>query len=252
MYRLVLGICLLLGWLAAPALAEPRLALVIGIADYRSLGVDDRAEAGVADAKLMAGVLEQLGFSVQLAVDVDQKKMNTALRDFATALAAAGPDATGVFYFSGSGAAISGEQFLIPREASIQDARDLDLEAMSLGTVTRLLEFSGCQTKIVILETDRFNPFDRSDPPAITLSKSGPLGVGFFLAYATSEGELRPEPQTANHPFTSALARVMLESNIDIITMLQLARREVVAATNNTQVPTDTSTLLTTYFFRTD
>lgn len=252
MYRLVLGISLFLAALSASAAAEPRLALVIGVSDYRSLGTIEHAETGIADAKLMAQALEDLNFTVKLAVDTNQKEAKLALREFAQALVDAGPEATGLFYFSGRGAAISGEQFLLPTEALIEDARDVDLEAMSLDTVIRQMEFSGCRTKIVILETDRFNPFNNSEARSVSRSGGERLGAGFILAHATAGGELRPEARAANHPFTAALTHAMRESNIDITLMLQSARREVVEATGGAQVPSDTSTLLTSYFFRTD
>ncbi len=248
MYRLVLGIFLLLGILPRLAAAEPRLALVIGISDYSSLGQSDKAELGVADARLMARTLEQLGFNVQMALDTDQRGMKQAISKFGQALVDAGPDATGLFYFSGIGVAASGEQFLIPAAALVEDVQDLDLETVSAMTIARQMDFTGCRTKIMILETDRNNPF----PHGAGQSYAGniPLdSVGFFVAYATGDGSPRAQAPGSNNLFTQALSQAMLETDVDIAGMSRSARNLVYAATQSSQVPTDMSTLIAPYFF---
>jgi uncharacterized caspase-like protein len=248
MYRLVLGIFLLLGILPSLAAAEPRLALVIGISDYNSLGQNDKAELGVADARLMAKTLEQLDFKVQMVLDTDQRGMKQALSKFGQALVEAGPDATGLFYFSGIGAVASGEQFLIPAAALIEDAQDLDLETVSFATIARYMEFSGCRTKIMILEADRNNPFPHGagQPSDSNL----PLGsAGFFVAYATGDDSPRAQAPGSNNLFTQALSQAMLETNVDIAGMTRSARNLVYAATQSSQVPSDMSTLTAPYFF---
>jgi carboxyl-terminal processing protease len=250
MYRLVLGICLLLGILPGSAAAEPRLALVIGISDYRSLGLDNRTGVGDADARLMAKTLEQLGFNVQMVLEADQKGMKKAVGSFGQALIKAGPDATGLFYFSGFGVAASGEQFLMPVGAQVQDVRDLDLETVSLATVARQMDFSGCQTKIMILETDRNNPFPSGAGQAMGVTP--PNSAGFFVAYAAGDGGARLEAPGANNLFTQVLTQEMLKTNVDIASMTRAARNLVYDATQSRQVPNDMSTLLAPYFFRVD
>lgn len=248
MHRLVLGIFLLLVILPESAAAEPRLALVIGISDYRSLGLNDKAGVGDADAKLMAKTLEQLGFNVQMVLEPDQKSMKQAVRSFGQALVEAGPYATGLFYFSGFGVAASGEQFLMPVGAQVQDVRDLDLETVSFATVARQMDYSGCRTKIMILETDRNNPFPHGAAQAMGITP--PDSAGFFVAYAAGDGGARLEAPGANNLFTQALSQAMLETNVDIASMSRSARNLVYDATQSRQVPTDMSTLMAPYFFQ--
>ena len=86
---LVLGIAAAI----APAIAEPRVALVIGNSNYGGdLGILPNP---VNDAALMAKTLQAVGFSVIEAEDADQNAMKRAISDFGEKLANAGAGATG-------------------------------------------------------------------------------------------------------------------------------------------------------------
>ena len=89
----------------APA---PRAALVIGNADY-SFGPLRNPKN---DAEAMAKALEEAGFDVTVATDADQTAMENAVHDFGAKLKSRG--GVGLFYFSGHGAQIDGENYLIP------------------------------------------------------------------------------------------------------------------------------------------
>ena len=67
--------------------------------------------------------------------DVDQKGMRRLLRDFAEALDDAGPDSVGLFYFSGHGVQVRGENFLVPTDAAIGRESDVRIEAVSANEV---------------------------------------------------------------------------------------------------------------------
>src|SRR5437762_1705890 len=81
------------------ALAEKRIALVIGNAAYTVGALATPAN----DAGLVAQTLQAAGFDVVGARDLDQDSLRRALRDFLEKAAAAGPDPVAFFYSSGYG-----------------------------------------------------------------------------------------------------------------------------------------------------
>src|SRR5262245_2134477 len=80
MRRLPLGMLLLLGMFtlagfASPALAEKRLALVIGNDRYPSLPVHQQLQKAVNDARLIGETLARLGFEVIRGENLDRRAM---------------------------------------------------------------------------------------------------------------------------------------------------------------------------------
>jgi hypothetical protein len=69
--------------------AEPRLALVIGNADYASQPLATAAN----DAGLMAQTLQLAGFDVTAAADLDQVRLRQAVQGFVEDARRAGPGA---------------------------------------------------------------------------------------------------------------------------------------------------------------
>ncbi|HEY4164936.1 MAG TPA: caspase family protein, partial [Dongiaceae bacterium] len=123
---MVPGILMLVA--AMPALAEPRIALVIGNSNYG--GDLGRLPNPVNDAELMSSTLRKLGFQVIKVTDADQRQMKRAIADFGTKLANAGSQAVGLFYYAGHGLQIDGENYIIPVHADIEKAADVDIEAV--------------------------------------------------------------------------------------------------------------------------
>ena len=115
---LVLGAC----FIGAPALAETRLALVIGNSNYKSV---TPLPNPVNDANAIAADLKAAAFDVTLADDLGQSDLRRAIRDFASKIAAKGPDSVALVYYAGHGVQVDGENFLVPVDARI--ARDMDI-----------------------------------------------------------------------------------------------------------------------------
>ena len=118
--------------LVSQALAEPRIALVIGNGAYRSVnGLPNPPN----DAKLMAETLKGVGFQVTLVADGDMATMGAAVSAFGSALREAGPDATGLFYYAGHGVQSFGRNYLVPVDAKLTNAADLSLVAIDAQSV---------------------------------------------------------------------------------------------------------------------
>lgn len=99
--RIALRACwLLLVFVAAPVVAQERLALVVGNSDYGAVSPLDNPSH---DARLIAETLEGLEFKVTLLLDSNQSEMKRGISQFGRDLRKAGSDATGLFYYAGHG-----------------------------------------------------------------------------------------------------------------------------------------------------
>lgn len=225
----------------APAQADNRVALVIGNAEYGpEIG---RLKNPANDAKLIAGTLERLGFTVDLVLDADQKAMKRAVKSFGARLRAAGADAIGLFYYAGHGVQVGGENFLIPVGAEIAAEGDVELEAVSASGVLSQMQYAGNAINLVFLDACRNNPLTRS-------FRSGDRGLarvdaprGSFVGYSTAPGEEAEDGPGANSPYALALATELQKPGEPVDVAHRNVRSKVLAATGKRQTPWDSSSL---------
>ncbi|HEY4164335.1 MAG TPA: caspase family protein, partial [Dongiaceae bacterium] len=206
MLSIVAGLCLLgQGLIAHSAEAEPRVALVIGNSNYgKEIG---SLPNPANDAGLIAQALQQAGFQVIKVVDADQKKMKRAIADFGDKLAAAGPEATGLFFYAGHGVQVRGMNYLVPIGADISKEADVDIESVSADTILQQMEFAGSRVNIVILDACRNNPLGRS---VRSLTRGlAPMDAtqGTFVAYSTAPGQVASDGSGRDSPYSAALAK---------------------------------------------
>lgn len=244
-FRLLISIWLL-PLAVSSAASEPRIALVIGNGGYQSVRALDNPRH---DAELIAGTLQRLGFEVTLVPDATLAEMRQSVAHFGQALRAAGPDATGLFYYAGHGVQSFGTNYLLPVDASLTDAADLDLVAVEAQSVLRQMSSARNKTNIVILDACRNNPFETVrdfDDNGLAEMKAP---TGTFLAYATAPGAVALDGADGNSPFTEALAEYMVEPGAPIEQMFKQVRVEVLKATGGLQTPWDTSSLTSDFEF---
>ncbi|MBK8158572.1 MAG: caspase family protein [Rhodospirillaceae bacterium] len=229
------------------ASAEPRIALVIANAKYDG----DLSPLGnpINDAKLIAKSLQAVGFDVIAVNDGSQKEMKRAIRDFGAALAKAGPTATGLFYFAGHGLQVEGVNYLVPVSAEIEKEADVDLESVAADTVLAQMEFSGAATSIVILDACRNNPLARSFRSATRGLARMDAPNGSFVAYSTAPGDVAADGDGKNSPFALALAAEMTKPGQAIEETFRNVRGQVMNATGKQQVPWDSSSMITPFYF---
>ena len=218
--RLIAFALLALGWIACAGAAEarePRFALVIANGAYQNF---DRLAATSEDGDKVAAALAAVGFvdatgaPVQARRDLTREAMVKAVADLQARLAASGPDAFGVVYFSGHGAALGsyGDVVMLPVDA----VTDLgpDVRALSRATLTRTLVNSGGKTTLIVLDMCRsvlreppaaasIAPIADAEAPDASapdgakglrrLTRAGePLksGQGFLVAFSTSPDQV--------------------------------------------------------------
>ena len=181
---------------------EPRLALVIANGAYRAL---DRLSATYGDGEKVAAALTATGFAdasgegtVRVRRDLTQAELQAEIAAFKEKLAAAGPEAFGMLYFSGHGvAATAGSDVMM---VATDIGRDTLAAAIPLSrtTVTRTLMESGARTVLVVLDMCRnvVNMPVTEAPaaqPSPTMVAAGPGSKGLRRIIRGPDGRIRPD-----------------------------------------------------------
>ncbi|MDY0872552.1 SUMF1/EgtB/PvdO family nonheme iron enzyme [Dongia rigui] len=246
------SLLLLILWISllapSPAEASPRIALVIGNGGYDA-GIGALPNPG-RDAELMAKSLTEVGFVVTTLVDADQKAMKRAISDFGQSLVAAGPEATGLFYYAGHGVQIGGTNYLIPLAARIQNEADAEIEGVDAGWVLKQMEFANNRVNVVILDACRNNPLPRSLRSASNGLARMDAPKGSFIAYSTAPGDVAQDGSNGNSPYAAALAQAITAAPAPIEEMFRNVRVAVMQATGDAQIPWDSSSLTGAFYFR--
>ena len=226
------------------ALSEPRTALVVGNASY----ADNPLRNPVNDARDMADTLWGLGFEVIQQENLDKRGLDQAVSDFAQMLQRRG--GVGLFYYSGHGAQVQGQNYLIPVNATINSEADIEYEAVNAGRVLRNMEQAGNSLNIVVLDACRNNPYRsgfKSEGSKGLARMDAPTGS--IIAYATAPGTVAADGAGRNSPYTAQLLRAIREPGLGIEQLFKKVRIEVIQATDKQQVPWESSSLTQDFFF---
>src|SRR6516164_2780598 len=169
---------LVLGLMSPPALAQKRVALVVGNNAYQNVHA---LRTAINDARALADVLRKLNFSVVIAENQSRSAMSESLLAFDKAIE---PGDTAFFFFAGHGFEIHGENFLVPtdvpsvgegQEELVRDA------AYPADRIVERMQTRGARTIVLVLDACRSNPFEQP-------GGRGLKGPGGLAAMTPSEG----------------------------------------------------------------
>ncbi|MGJ5203698.1 caspase family protein [Bradyrhizobium sp. HKCCYLR20261] len=224
----------LLGFFS-PALADARIALVIGNSAYRSVS---RLENPKHDAALMAETLQGLGFTLvggSARLDLDEATMRRAVQEFGAK--ARGADVA-LVYYAGHGVQVRGANYLVPVDANPAREADVDFQMLDVNVVLRQMESAGTKLNLVILDACRNNPFGGRglrDGGSGLAQMRAPEGT--LISFATQPGNVALDGRDGNSPFTKALADTIKRPGLDIFKTFNQVGLEVKRATGGTQQP---------------
>ncbi|WP_287383704.1 caspase family protein [Mesorhizobium sp.] len=224
---------------------ERRVAFVIGNSDYKEISALKNPAKDVVD---VSNTFRSAGFDVFVASNLTKLQFEGQFRNY---LAAVDGADVAVVYYSGHGFQIGGENFLIPVDASLKDAADVEVQAIKLNDVLQQMR-SKSKIQVIILDACRNNPFPRKDywlrDQLITASGTGLAQVrsslNTLIAFATEPGAVAYDGAGDLSPFSFAFSRRALAPNQEIRTVLATVRRDVVEATKGLQVPWENSSLI--------
>lgn len=235
--------------------AAKRVALIIGNGLYQSGSVLKNPEN---DAREIKDILEALGFEVVSGNHLSKRTMEIAIQEFRKKLEGAD---VGLFFYSGHGIQIGGQNFVIPVDARLEDEDDVDLNAIGLDTILRQMS-AKVPVSLVFLDACRDNPFARTLATRAARSfTQRPMlvergfsflqsGAGMFIAFSTAPDRVAADaPELKNSPFTTALKRHLPVRGQTIEDLMSAVRTEVMQATGGRQVPWHSSALTERFVF---
>ena len=242
----LIGVFLAAGAGRVDAQESARIALVIGNSAYKfAPPLPNPAN----DAKLIAETLRGLGFDVIERIDADRETIQLATFELQDRLIAASEDSVGLFFYTGHGVQVGGENYLIPLGADIKKEREVAINSVSASFILKQMEFAENAMNFVILDACRNNPF-----PASTRATTRGLArmnapTGSLVAYSTGPGEVAVDGLGDNSPYVLALSQAMQTPGVPAELMFKRVRESVLEATNKKQTPWEESSLMGGEFY---
>jgi uncharacterized caspase-like protein len=215
----------------ATGATNKRFALVIGNSAYRHTVV---LANPAHDAREMAAALRRIDVNVQVLLDADRATMIKALEKLSRATEHAD---LAIVHYSGHGIEINGNNYLLPTSAELNQPSDAERQAITFDQVYAAIS-KARGMKLILLDACRDNPIAGrlGLPPRRGLSAPSPPS-NILVAFATRHGEVAEDGLPGGtSPFTGAVLKNISKA-IDIRTMFQNVRDDVLAATKFRQSP---------------
>ena len=235
-YLFLLFALTLLG--SGSALADKRIALIIGNSNYKNVA---RLSNPANDANLVGDMFRSAGFDlVDTRFDLGVAEVRKSLREFGSKARDAD---VAVIYYAGHGIELDGTNYLIPVDASLETDADVLDEAIALDRVLFAVE-PARQLRLVILDACRDNPFAKSMKRSVAsrgigrgLAKVEPNSPNTMIAFSAKAGSTAADGDTKNSPFAIAVVTHLPKPGLDLRRALGFVRDDVLKATGNRQEP---------------
>jgi formylglycine-generating enzyme required for sulfatase activity len=220
---------------SAPAVAEKRIALVIGNSAYQHVAPLRNPRN---DATLIAETLRGLGFGLvggRAQLDLDKRGVDAAVQDFGKLLEGAD---VGLFYYAGHGVQVRGANYLVPIGADPTKEADVDFQMLDTTLVLHQMESAGTKLNLVILDACRNNPFGgrglRGTDSGLAQMRAP---EGTLISFATQPGNAALDGADGNSPYSKALAHIIRRPGLDVFRVFNEVGLAVMQATGNAQQP---------------
>jgi uncharacterized caspase-like protein len=229
---------LILALTTASALAEKRVALVIGNSAYKNVA---RLNNPANDAATLTEMFKKAKFDiVESRTDLTSADMRRTLRDFADKARDAD---IAVVYYAGHGIEVDGTNYLIPVDAQLERDTDVYDETYALDRILVAIE-PAKQLRLIILDACRDNPFTKTMKRTIGsrsigrgLAKVEPSSPNTMIAFATKAGFTASDGDSKNSPYTAALAKHLTTPGLDLRRAFGFVRDDVMSVTSQKQEP---------------
>lgn len=214
---------------------KPR-ALVVGC-NYEGMAINLPSPLKDAERITEALASPEIGFEVKTLLNPTREALHAAVKEHCEGLDR--DKRPGLFYFSGHGAQLNGENYLIPHLAELASTEDLRTQAFAVSDLTTPLATAGNGINLIFLDACRNNPLefrargkDLSPLPGLAEMKAPGLLIGFAadsgkVAFDHGEGSL----------YTNALLKHIKTPGISVTDLLTVVRKEVRHTSANKQEP---------------
>ena len=237
-HRLIAAIVFATWLVCGPALAEKRVALVIGNSAYKNTL---RLTNPVNDAALVGDMFKKAGFdAVDVKTDLNASEMRRMLREFAGRVRDAD---MAVIYYAGHGIKLDGSNYLIPTDAMLETDGDVLDETVALDRALFAVE-PAKRLRLVILDACRDNPFAKTMKRMVAsraigrgLAKVEPTSPNTMIAFAAKAGSTASDGDSKNSPFAAALVERLPTPGLDLRKAFGFVRDDVLKNTSYKQEP---------------
>lgn len=230
--------------IAAPALADNRVALVVGNSAYQNTPALPNPRN---DSEAIAAKLTSMGFQVFLRQDLDGQGFRVALGEFSEASLDAD---IALFFYAGHGIELAGQNFLIPIDAKMRSEATAQFEAVPLEQVLSAVR-SAKKLGMVMLDACRDNPFaasmTRSNGTRSISRGLAPVSVegekGLLISFAAEAGRTADDGDALHSPYTAALLATIDQPGLEIGRIFRTVRAKVRDSSGGRQVPIEQAQL---------
>ncbi len=248
--RIFIAVALIFG-AARAALAERRVALVIGNDTFVNLPEHAQLKRAVNDARAVSKALADVGFQVTKIEDASRSAFNAAWQQFLLSVAEGDVVA---FYFSGHGVEIEGLNFLIPSDIpQIEYGRQEQIKRELISVSELLLDLKRRKpgVSLLILDACREHPlipeeYRSAAAPGGLAKMDAPTGT--FIMYSAGAGQtaldrLPPpvaDPDPVDSVFTRKLLPLMRQKGLELTELAREVRKQVhalAATVSHAQTP---------------
>lgn len=224
------------------------IALIIANSDYQS---QPKLASCLYDGHDMQTKLKELDFDIVLSENETRSKLYETISKFLTT---ADSYSTILFYYSGHGVQIDGNNYIVPIDFEYKHNKQLLInnELVGLDILTDYCNLHQNKTNIIVLDACRNN---------LTFAKSlqntglAPMacGSGTFIAFATAPNTsaFPALDKDRNSVYTKYLLKHINKVNTKIEDMFKFVRIDVQKATQNIQNPWDHTSLKSNFYFNT-
>ena len=207
-----------------------RKALVMGNDSYQSISKLQNARA---DAKAISDALSAVGYAVRVHVDLDERSMKKALRDFTQSIVA-GDEV--VFFYAGHGVQLANSNYLLPTDLVADDVAAVKDGAIPLQRVLDDISDAKAKLTVAIIDACRDNPF-RGSGRAIGGRGLAPTSAatGQLIMFSAGSGQqaldkVGPNDKSPNGLFTRTFLKYINKKGETIDRIMRQVRQEVVDA----------------------
>jgi uncharacterized caspase-like protein len=221
----------------------PKVALVIGNSRYRQSPLKNPAN----DAKAIGETLTSLGFEVSLRLDADRAALDSAVAQYVDQLARR--KCVGLFYYAGHGIQLAWKNYLLPVDADLASAADVQRQGFELNAVVAGLTRAANPFNLIILDACRDNPFGEGRQLEQKGLSQMDAPLGSLLAYATAPGNTASDGEGANGLYTENLLREIRVREARVEDVFKRVRLAVRRASKGAQIPWESTSLEDDFYF---
>ena len=230
-----------------------RKALVIGNDSYKTVR---KLENARDDAKIIASNLTAVGYQVTLKLDLNEKEMKAAIRNFANTVQ--GGDEV-MFFFAGHGVQLGATNYLLPTDIVGDNEVQVRDEAIQLQRVLDDMSEKKAKFTLAMIDACRDNPFKTSGRAiggrglAPTTAATGQMVIFSAGTGQQALDKLSPSDKSKNGLFTRVFVQEMQKPNQSVDRVVKNVRNQVAElakSVGHEQVPAIYDQVLGDFYFK--